>query len=134
MWRRIVATFLACSLPAMASAGPLADAAAREARRQALAQTDGAGGRGRFWTGLALIGAGGVLAALGGSELGGEDNAANEPPEPEDGGEGTGKAMLAGGLAAAALGGVLLFTGRRSSGPAVSMQPGRVAVRQTVRF
>ncbi len=99
MWRRIVATFLACSLPAMASAGPIADAAAREARQQALAQTDGAGGRGRFWTGLALIGAGGVLAALGGSELGGEDNAANEPPEPEDGGEGTGKAMLAGGVA-----------------------------------
>jgi hypothetical protein len=134
MWRKLVATVLALSLPAGASAGPLKEAAERAGRELASAQRDDTRNRGRFWTGIALIGGGAVLAALGGGEVGGEDEGPNDPPEPNDGGEKTGKAMLAGGIAAAALGGVLLLTGRKRSGPVVSVQPGGVAVRHAVRF
>ena len=43
------------------------------------------------------------------------------------------KAMLGGGIAAAALGGVLLMTGKKS-GPSLAVRRGGFAVRQTVRF
>ena len=43
------------------------------------------------------------------------------------------KAMLGGGIAAAALGSVLLLTGRKS-GPSVSLRGSGVVVKHTVRF
>jgi hypothetical protein len=134
MWKKLVATVLALSLPAGASAGPLKEAADRAARELASAQRDDTRSRGRFWTGIALIGGGVALASLGGGELGGEDEGPNDPPEPNDGGELGGKAMLAGGIAAAALGGVLLLTWRTASGPVVAVRPGGVAVRHAIRF
>lgn len=142
MWRKIIAMTLALAIPAGASAGPLKEAAEKAGRDMALAQRDEtrSRSRARFWTGIALIGGGGALATLSRVELGddetgaddGEDNDASDDGEDSDGWGN--KAMLGGGIAAAALGGVLLFTGRKKSGPEVSVRPGRVAVRQTVRF
>lgn len=134
MWKRFVAMVLALSVPAGASAGPLREAAERAGRELALAPQDAGRSGTRLWSGIALIGGGTVLAVLGGGELGGEDEGPNDPAEPNDGGETGGTVMLIGGIAAAALGGVLLFTGRKSSGPVASIRPGEVAVRQTIRF
>jgi hypothetical protein len=82
---------------------------------------------------------GGVLAALGVAEVGddedgpddGEDLDDSDDGEDEDGwGNG---ALIGGGIAAAALGSVLLLTGHKS-GPVVSARAGRVTVRQAIRF
>lgn len=135
MWKRLIAMVLALSVPAVASAGPLKDAAEREARKLALVQQPDTRSRARLWTGIALIGGGAVLASLGAGELGGEDESASDPAEPADSGENTGKAMLAGGIAAAALGGVLLLTGRRSPRlPTVAIRPDGATVQQKIRF
>ncbi len=140
MWRKVIATVLAFTVPALASAGPLKETAEKAARELAAAQPEETRSRGRFWTGIALIAGGGALATLGTVELGddevgpddGEDLDNSDDGEDSDGWGN--KAMLGGGIAAAALGGVLLLTGRKTSGPVVSMKPGAVAVRQTVRF
>lgn len=140
MWRKIIALGLALALPGAASAGPLKESAERAGRELALAQPDpGTPSRNRFWTGIALIAGGGTLAALGIAELGddesgsddGEDENGSDDGEDKDGW--ANKAMLGSGVAAATVGAVLLFTGRKS-GPRVSMRPGRVTVRHTVRF
>jgi hypothetical protein len=141
MGKKLVALVLALAMPAGASAGPLRDAAERAGRELSLAQRDGeTRGRGRLWTGLALIAGGGVLAVLGSVELGddevgpddGEDFDGSDDGEDSDGWGN--KALIGGGIAAATLGGVLLMTGRKGSGPAVSVRPGKVTVRHTVRF
>ena len=141
MWKRIIATVLAITMPAGASAGPLKDAAEKAGREIAVAQREEIRSRGgRFWTGIALIAGGGALAALGGKEWGddetgpddGEDLNASDDGEDSDGWGN--KAMLGGGIGAAALGGVLLLTGRKRSGPVVSVRRDGVTVRHTVRF
>lgn len=141
MWRKIVALGLALALPAAASAGPMKEAAEKAGRELALAQRDAeTRSRGRFWTGITLIAAGGALAALGSIELGddeigpddGEDLDASDDGEDSDGWGN--KALLGGGIAAATVGGVLLITGRKRPGPVLSVRPGSVAVRHTVRF
>lgn len=140
MWRRVVAMVLAFALPAGASAGPLNEAVERAARESIRAQTDlETRSRGRFWTGIALIAGGGVLAALGSVELGddevgpddGEDADGSDDGEDSDGWGN--KALIGGGIAAATVGGLVLITGRKS-GPVVSARPGRVTVRHTIRF
>lgn len=141
MWRKIVALGLALALPVAASAGPLKEAAEKAGRELALAQPDAeTRSRSRFWTGIALIAGGGVLAALGGLELGDDETGPDDGEDLDDSDDGEdsdgwgNKAVLGSGIAAATVGGVLLITGRKRSGPVVSMLPGSVTVRQTVRF
>ena len=140
MWKTFFVLVLAIALPASASAGPIAEAAERAGRELAFAQAPGeTRTRGRFWTGIALLAAGGTMAALGGLEIGddetgvddGEDSDASDDGEDSDGWGG--KALMGGGAAAATIGAIFVITSRRS-GPNVSVQPGRVAVRHTVRF
>lgn len=141
MWKRIVAMGLALALPAGASAGPLKEAAERAGRELAQTQRDEkTPSRGRFWTGIALIAGGSTLAALGGLELGDDETGPDDGEDLDDSDDGEdsdgwgNKALLGGGIAAATVGGLLLITGRKKSGTVVSMHPGRVTVRHTVRF
>jgi hypothetical protein len=119
----------------------LKEAAEKAGRDLALAQRETeTRNRSRFWTGICLIAGGGVLATLGSVELGddetgpddGEDFDGSDDGEDSDGWGN--KALIGGGIAAATLGGVLLLTGRKNSGPSVSIRPGRITVRHTVRF
>ena len=141
MWRKIVALGLALAIPSATSAGPLKDSAEKATRELALAQAEAdTRSRSRFWTGIALLAGGGVLAALGGVELGddetgpddGEDVNGSDDGEDSDGWGN--KALIGGGIAAATVGGVLLITGRNKPGPVVSMRRGGMAIRQTVSF
>ncbi len=142
LWTRTVALALALALPASASAGPLTEAAEKAARELALAQAQAeqsTRSRGRFWTSIALIAGGGVLAVLGGTELGDSDSGPDEDEDSDDAagvddGDGGEKVMLGAGIAAAGVGAILLMTGGRRSSPAITVQPGRVAVRHTLRF
>ena len=142
MWRKLIAVVLALAFSATASAGPLADAVAKAARETALAQQPGVpepGRSGRFWTAVALLVGGGALIALGAFEVGddeeggGPDDAddIDDSDEGEDG-DALHKTLLGGGIAAAGVGGVLLFTGRSSS-PSISTPRG-VSLRHTFRF
>jgi hypothetical protein len=140
MWRRLVAMLVALALPAAASAGPLRESARTAGRDLALAQSpEEPRSRGRFWTAVGLIAGGGVMATLGGLEVGDDEDGPDDGEDLDDSDDGEdsdgwgNKALLGGGIAAAALGGVLLLTGGKS-GPVVSVRPGRVAVRQTLRF
>jgi hypothetical protein len=141
MWRKIVAACLALALPGAASAGPIKESVEKAGRALALPQPDAeTRSRGRFWTGIALLAGGGVLATLGSVELGddetgpddGEDLDGSDDGEDSDGWGN--KALLSGGIAAATVGGVLLITGRKGALPAVSIRPGRFTVRHRVRF
>ena len=141
MCRRIIAAVLALALPATASAGPLKDAVEKGGRELAASQqNERPRSRSRLWTGISLIAGGGTLVALSAFEIGddekgpddGEDLNGSDDGEDKDGWGN--KAVIGGGIAAIAAGGFLLLTGRGNSGPRVSMQPGRIAVRHTVRF
>jgi hypothetical protein len=136
MWRKLIALVLVLIVPASASAGPLKEAAEKAGRELPFAQQEQTRGRGRFWTGVALIAGGSVLAVLGGVEVG-DDNGSDDTDDIDDPNEKEGwgeKAMLGGGIAAAGAGAVLLITGRRSSASAVSARAGRVTLTHTVRF
>ena len=141
MWRKVIAAILALAIPAAASAGPLKDAVEKSRRDLAAAQSQEAAtrGRGPFWTGIALIGGGAALATLGGLELGESETGAPDADDADGSDSGNdsdawSKVMLGGGIAAAALGSVLLIKGRKKSGPVVSVGPKRVSVRHTFRF
>jgi hypothetical protein len=141
MWTRIIATVLALAVPAGASAGPLKEAAEKAGRELALAQRETeVRDRSRFWTGIGLIAGGGVLAALGGLELGDDETGPDDGEDLDDSDDGEdsdgwgNNALLGSGIAAATAGGVLLITGRRKAGPVVSVRPGSVVVRHTVAF
>jgi hypothetical protein len=141
MWRKVIAAMLALAVPAAASAGPLKDAVEKAGRDLATAQSGDASlrGRGRFWTSIALIGGGGALATLGGLELGESETGTTDSDDADSSDTGKdsdalGKAMLGGGIAAAVLGSVFLITGRKKSGPVLSVGPTGVSVRHTVRF
>ena len=139
---RIVALSLALALPASASAGPLSEAAEKAARELVVAQSQAeqnTRSRGRFWTSVALIAGGSVLAVLGGIELADSDSDADESADTDDAdgiddGDSAEKVMLGSGIAAAGVGAILLMTGGRTSNPAISTRPGRVTVRHTIRF
>jgi hypothetical protein len=139
MWRQAIAVLLSLVIPVAASAGPLRDAAEKAARETSLAQQPGPepGGRGRFWTGIALLAGGVVLATLGAVEIGDDEAGPDDEEdfdESDDGeDEDTNKALISSGVAAAAVGSWLVITGRRS-GTTVSPSRGSVVVRHTVRF
>ena len=140
MWKTLTALILALALPGSASAGPLREAVEKAGRTLAREQQEQeTRSRGRFWTGIALLAGGGVLAALGGVELGDDETGPDDGEDFDDSDDGEdsdgwgNKALIGGGIAAATVGGVLLITGRKS-GPSVSVQPGRVAVRHKIRF
>jgi hypothetical protein len=128
------------ALPGSAAAGPMTTAIEKAGRELALDQEDRKQqGRGRFWTGIALIAGGGTMVTLGSVELGDDEpgpDDAEDLDNSDDGEESDGwgnKALVGGGIVAAVLGGVLLLTGG-DSGPSVSVRPDRVVVRQTLRF
>lgn len=141
MWRKLIAVVLSLAVPAGASAGPLKEAVEKAARELPLAQQPDPDteSRSRFWTGIALLAGGAVLTTLGSVELG-DDEDETGPDDEEDFDESddgededVNKALIGSGVAAAAVGGWLLITGRRS-GTAVSARRGGVVVRHTVRF
>jgi hypothetical protein len=147
MWRKIIAVVLALTVPAAASAGSLKDAVAKAGRDiAAQSKETQTRSRTRFWTSIALIGGGATLATLGGVELGDDESGPDDGEDMDDSDDGedsdgwSQKAMIGGGIAAAALGTVLLITGRQKgtgqqkSGPVLSVGPKGVAVRHTVRF
>jgi hypothetical protein len=131
---------LALAVPSAAAAGPLKEAIEKAGRETALAQVEQPRNRGRFWTGIALIAGGGVMATLGSVELGDDESGPDDGEdfdESDDGEDSDGwgnKALIGGGIAAATVGGLLLITGRKNPGPVVSLQPGRLTVRHSVRF
>jgi hypothetical protein len=149
-----MATVLAIALPGTAWAGPAGDpdrpascdtvdrpitaAIARAGREISAAQQSEGRSRGRFWTGIALIAGGGVLGALSAVEIGDDETGPDDGEDFDESDDGEdsdlNKAMLGGGIAAATLGTVLLMTGGRKPGPAVSLKRGGFSVRQTVRF
>lgn len=140
MWRTVTALMVAIVMPAGASAGPIADAAKKAGHELALAQAQQEShNRGRFWTGIALIVGGGTLAALGSLEIGDDETGPDDGEDADDSDDGEdsdgwgGPALVGGGVAAAALGTFLLFTGR-DSGASVSVRPGRVSIRKTIKF
>jgi hypothetical protein len=140
MWRSLTALLVVLALPASVSAGPLKDAAERAGRELGSAEQGQEGrSRGRFWAGIGLLAGGGVLAALGSFELGDDEVGPDDGEDVDDSDDGEdsdgwgNKALIGGGIAAAALGTVLLFTGRESL-PSVAVRHGRVTVRQTIRF
>jgi hypothetical protein len=148
----MIATVLALAVPAAASAGPagasvgstktgpIKAAVERSGREIVAAQPEVGRTRGRFWTSIALIAGGGVLGTLSQIEIGddetgpddGEDLNGSDDGEDSDGWGN--KAMLGGGIAAAALGGVLLMTGGKKRGPVVAVKRGGFVVRQTIAF
>lgn len=139
MLKKAIALLVALSVPAAASAGPLRDAAGKAGRDLAPAQAEEPRSRTRFWTGIGLIAGGGVLAALGGFEIGDDDSGPDDGEDfdkSDDGEDADGwrKAALGSGIGAAAVGSVLLLTGGRKGSPVVSVKPGGVAVRQSVSF
>jgi hypothetical protein len=140
MWRKLVASILLLAVPTGVSAGPLKEAVEKAGREMAVAQRQvESRSRARFWTGVALIAGGGVLTALGGMELGDDETGPDDGEDLDDSDDGEdsdgwgNKALIGSGIASAAVGGVLLITGRRS-GPVLSVRPGSVIVRHTVRF
>jgi hypothetical protein len=141
MVKKLTALLVAVMLPAHVSAGPIAEAIAKAGRELAHTQPEEpTRSRARLWTSIALIGGGGLLTTLGAVEFGDDETGPDDGEDfdnSDDGEDSDGwgnKAMIGGGIAAAALGGVLLFTGKRKSGPAVSIRPDGVMVRQTVKF
>ena len=140
MGRTVTAIVLAIALPATATAGPIADTAQKAGRDLGLAQAQQeTRSRGRFWTGIALLAGGATLAALSGFEIGDDDTGRDDGEDLDDSDDGEDsdgwgeKALVGGGVAAAALGGILLITGRDSR-PSLSVRRGGVVVRQTFRF
>jgi hypothetical protein len=138
MWRTIISLAVTLALPAGASAGPIAEAAEKAGRELALAQEKAdPPNRGRFWTGITLLAGGATLSALGAVEIGDDETGPDDGEDFDESDDGedsdVNKALIGGGVAAAALGAFLVFTSR-DSGPSVSLRSGRVTVRHTVRF
>jgi hypothetical protein len=139
MCRKLIALLLAWSVPGAAAAGPLKDAAEKAGRELARAPQGVEGtSSGRFWTGVALLAGGGVLTTLGAIEVGDDETGPDDGEDADESDDGEdsdtmNKVLIGGGIAAAALGGVVLLTGR-NRGPSVSLRRNGVVVKHTVRF
>lgn len=140
MWKKLTALVLVVAFPATASAGPLTAAAEKAALELARVQAVQEAPRGnRFWTGVALIAGGGLMAVLGAMEVVDDESGPDDDDEDmdasddgEDSDSWANGALLGGGITAAALGGVLVWTGRNNA--SVSVRPHSVTVRHTIRF
>ena len=87
MSRRLLALVLTLALPAGASAGPLKEAVEKAARESSLGQQpapETTRSRSRFWTGMALIAGGTVLATLGSFEIGDDEDGPDDPEDSDD--------------------------------------------------
>jgi hypothetical protein len=140
MLRIVTALALVIALPGSVSAGPIKAAVEEAARKLAQQTQEQKPGKGqRFWTGVTLLAGGGVLTALGALELGDDETGPDDGEDFDDSDDGEdsdgwgNKALIGGGIAAAAIGGLLLFTGNKTS-PSVTIRPDRVTVRHTLRF
>jgi hypothetical protein len=140
MWAKLIAIVLVVAIPAGTSAGPLKEAVEEAGRKIALAQGEvQTGSRQRFWTGIALIAAGGVMTTLGVVEFGDDQSGPDDGEDRDDSDDGEdsdgwgNNALIGGGIASAALGSVMLIRGRRS-GPVMTIHPKGMAVRHTIRF
>jgi hypothetical protein len=140
MLRIVTALALVIALPGSASAGPIKEAVEEAARKLAQQTQEQKPGKGqRFWTGVTLLAGGGVMTALGALELGDDETGPDDGEDSDDSDDGEdsdgwgNKALMGSGIAAAAVGGFLLFTGRKSS-PSISIGRGRLTVRHTLRF
>ena len=140
MLRTFTALALAVAIPGSAAAGPISTAVEKAGRELAQAEQESQKqSRGRFWSGIALLAGGATLVTLGTLELGDDETGPDDGEDlnnSDDGEDSDGwgnKSFIGGGVAAAALGGILLLTGRHPS-PTVWVRPDRVAVRQTFRF
>ncbi len=136
MLRKLLVPVLVLTTSTVASAGPLRESAERAGRELAAQNAAASRGRGRTWTGIALLGGGGTLAIFGALERredGNEGDDADDTPGAKDSNAWE-HVMLGGGIAAAALGGFLLATGRRGASPSITMRGGRLAIAQTLRF
>jgi hypothetical protein len=140
MLKKVTALVVALALPAQVSAGPIREAiekAARQAVNAPPAQPTPS--RTRFWTGIALIGGGGLLTTLCAVEIGDDETGPDDGEDFDDSDDGEdsdgwgNNALIGSGVAAAGIGGWLLITGRRTS-PSVSARRGSVVVRHTIRF
>jgi len=139
MLRKLIAFILVWSIPGAAIAGPLKEAAERGGRdisRAQAAETKGRS-RARLWSSIALLAGGGLMTTLGVVEFGDDETGPDDGEDLDESDDGedsdVNKALVGGGIAAAALGGVLLLTGR-DSGPRVSVRRNGFVVKQTVRF
>jgi hypothetical protein len=139
MWRKLVALILVMACPSSAIAGPLKDAIEKAVREQTTVQPQQTRSRTRTWTGVSLIAGGGLLATLGAVEVGDDETGPDDGEDLNDSDDGedsdgwANKAMLGGGIAAAALGSVLLITGRTRN-TVISGGPGRVVIKRTIRL
>jgi hypothetical protein len=141
MWMKIVAGTLILTLPGSVSAGPIMSAAEKAVRGLAQPRVERETHRGRFWTAIALIAGGGVLATLGAMEIGDDDDDdidddledADDSDDGEDADGWGNQALLGGGIAAAAVGGVILLR-TRSANASVSVRSNTVTLRHTIRF
>jgi hypothetical protein len=87
---------------------------------------------------VALLAGGGVLTTLGAIEVGDDETGPDDGEDADESDDGEdsdtmNKVLIGGGIAAAALGGVVLLTGR-NRGPSVSLRRNGVVVKHTVRF
>jgi hypothetical protein len=138
MCRKLIAVLLVWSVPGAAIAGPLKEAADRAGKDITAQSAQGEGrSRGRLWTGIALLAGGGLMTTLGAVEIGDDETGPDDGEDFDESDDGEDSdvngVMVGAGIAAAALGGVLLLTGR-DSGPRVSLRKNAVVVKQTIRF
>jgi hypothetical protein len=139
MPRKLIALILVMTFPSSAMAGPLKDAIEKAVREQATQEAPQTRSRTRLWTGLALIAGGGVMATLGAVELGDDETGPDDGEDIDDSDDGEdsdgwgNKALVGGGIAAAALGSVLLITGKTRT-TVISASPGRVVIKKTIRL
>jgi hypothetical protein len=139
MWRKLVALVIVMAMPAGASAATLREAAEKAAREQTPEGASADRSRTRFWSGVALIGGGALMIGLAAAEVGDDDDGPDDDEDSDESDDGEdsdwGNAvLLGGGIAAAAAGTFLVLTGRRASGPVVSLRKSGVVVRHTIRF
>ena len=140
MWRKLVAIVFVIVIPAGASARS-AQGSSGESRLENRTRSS----QRAHWRPTTFldehcpISAGGVLTMLGAVEFGDDEDGPDDGEELDDSDDGEDSdgwrrnSLMGGGIASAALGIVMLITGRRS-GPVMTIHPKGIAVRHAIRF